>query len=180
MIDQNMPQQINATALAATAVIDSPDALARLIGRVLTVRGWKLATAESCTGGRVAQLITSQPGASLYFDRGFVTYSNRAKIEQLGVAANLLAALGAVSAPVARQMAQGARRAAGVEVAVAITGIAGPTGGSLEKPVGTVFIAGAGPAGTVVERHLFQGSRDQIQARSAAAALDLMWSLLSR
>jgi PncC family amidohydrolase len=150
------------------------------IGQVLAARGWTLAAAESCTGGLVSEIITSVAGASTYFDRAFVTYSNRAKTELLGISENLLTAHGAVSAPVAREMAQGARRSSAVHMAVAVTGIAGPSGGSPEKPVGTVFVACAHPAGTVVERHLFQGSRREIQEQSARVALELVWRILSQ
>lgn len=159
---------------------EQTETLGQQIGRVLTERGWTLTAAESCTGGLVCRIITSVAGASAYFDRGFVTYSNRAKVEQLGVPENLLRAHGAVSAPVAARMAAGARQAAGANLSVAITGIAGPSGGSPDKPVGTVFIACTGPLGTVVEKHRFHGSRRNIQEQAAAAALGLIWGVLIR
>lgn len=159
---------------------DQAEALEQRIGRVLTLRGWTLTAAESCTGGLVCRIITSVAGASAYFDRGFVSYSNRAKTEQLGVPKNLLRAHGAVSAPVARWMAEGARAVSGASLAVAITGIAGPGGGSPDKPVGTVFIACAGPLETAVESHRFRGSRSEIQEQSAKAALGLVWKVLIR
>src|SRR5207247_6151390 len=105
--------------------------------------------AESCTGGLLAKRVTDVPGASRYFERGFVVYSNRAKIEVLGVSAADLEAHGAVSAPVAEQLARGACRVSGADVGVGITGIAGPDGGTTEKPVGTVFIGLASSAGEV-------------------------------
>jgi nicotinamide-nucleotide amidase len=149
--------------------------LKSVVGQLLLERGEHLVVAESCTGGMLAQYITSVPGSSRYFERGFVTYSNRAKQESLGVPETLLAAYGAVSEPVARAMAEGARRAAGVEWAVSTTGIAGPGGGTGEKPVGLVYIAVTGPDGlTTCNRHLFRGDRGTIQRRATAAALDAL------
>jgi nicotinamide-nucleotide amidase len=145
------------------------------IGLQLRRKGWKLALAESCTGGLLSRRVTSVAGASDYFDRAFITYSNAAKTELLGVPEDLLLAYGAVSEPVAAAMAKGARERAKVDVALSITGIAGPGGGSPEKPVGTVFIACATPQGTTVEKHLFAGSRERIQEGSAHAALVLLW-----
>ena len=122
-----------------------------LVHRILTERRQTLATAESCTGGVIASRFTAMPGASAYFLCGVVSYSNEAKIRVLGVDADTIARYGAVSEQVARQMAEGARRVAGADYAIATTGIAGPTGGSAEKPVGTVWIAVATPAGTVAQ-----------------------------
>ncbi|MEN6486566.1 MAG: CinA family nicotinamide mononucleotide deamidase-related protein [Syntrophobacteraceae bacterium] len=155
------------------------EALEVVVGRMLLAKGWRLALAESCTGGLIAERITTVAGASGYFDRGFVTYSNEAKTELLDVPVEMLEAHGAVSEPVAAAMAEGARRRAGVDVAVAVTGIAGPSGGSEEKPVGTVFIGCATPRTTVVEKHLFSGSRDHIRESAAQAALVLLWRVLS-
>ncbi len=128
-----------------------------------------IATAESCTGGLVAGLLTAVPGSSAVVDRGFVTYSNEAKTDLVGVPAALIAAHGAVSEPVARAMAEGARAASRADVAVAITGIAGPGGGSAEKPVGLVHLAVAGPHGT---RHLARryGDLGRAGIRRAAVA----------
>ncbi|HHV54749.1 MAG TPA: nicotinamide-nucleotide amidohydrolase family protein [Firmicutes bacterium] len=152
------------------------DTLESVVGRLLVERGERLAVAESCTGGLVAGRITSVAGSSRYFERGYITYSNEAKKACLGVPESLLAAHGAVSEPVARAMAAGARKAAGVEWAVSTTGIAGPTGGTPEKPVGLVYIAVAGPdAHTVTcSQHLFRGDRQTVQQRAAAAALDAL------
>lgn len=122
-----------------------------LVHRILTGRRQTLATAESCTGGVIASRFTAMPGASAYFLCGVVSYSNEAKIRVLGVDADTIARYGAVSEQVARQMAEGVRRVAGADYAIATTGIAGPTGGSAEKPVGTVWIAVATPAGTVAQ-----------------------------
>lgn len=111
------------------------------LGGALRARGWKLATAESCTGGLIAAECTSVAGSSDWFERGFVTYSNEAKVEAIGVAANLIAAHGAVSAEVARAMAEGALAHSRADLAVAVTGIAGPGGATEGKPVGTVWLA---------------------------------------
>ena len=161
------------------------------------------ATAESCTGGMVASAITSMPGSSQYFDRGFVTYSNDAKKDMLGVLAETLNTDGAVSKNVAKQMALGVTRNSHANIAVSITGIAGPSGGSAEKPVGTVFIAISLPNSykdiskeafqnsqelvsdyviidtdslmkTYVANFLFTGDRGQIRKKSCIAALELM------
>lgn len=154
------------------------ECLEQVVGRLLRERSWTMSAAESCTGGLLAERITAVAGASDYFDRGFVTYSNQAKMDLLGVADDLLREHGAVSAPVAQAMAEGARQRAKVDAAVAITGIAGPAGGSPEKPVGTVFVACATGEQTVVEKHLFSGERRQVQEKSAQAALCLLWRIL--
>ncbi len=155
------------------------DCLERVIGRQLRERGWKLAIAESCTGGLLSRRITSVAGASDYFDRAFITYSNQAKRDLLGVSKELLAVHGAVSEPVALAMAEGARAQARADVAVGITGIAGPAGGTAEKPVGTVFIACAMGEGRAVEKFSFSGQREQIQESAAHAALVLLWKMLN-
>jgi len=139
---------------------------------MLTARGWRLATAESCTGGWIAKCCTDLAGSSIWFERGFVTYSDAAKKDALGVDARILREAGAVSRAVALQMAAGARRRAGVDIAVAVTGIAGPDGGTLDKPVGTVWFAwsckGAAPDAEAV---CFQGDRDGVRRQSVAHAL---------
>ncbi len=155
------------------------DCLEKVIGRHLRERGWRLAIAESCTGGLMSSKITAVSGASDYLDRAFVTYSNRAKTEVLGVSEELLRAHGAVSEPVAAAMARGALNSAEVEVAVGITGIAGPTGGDFEKPVGTVFIACVTPTREIVEKYSFGGTRQQIQENATQAALVMLWKLLT-
>jgi nicotinamide-nucleotide amidase len=155
------------------------DCLEKVVGRHLRERGWKLATAESCTGGLVSRKIAAIAGASDYLDRGFVTYSNQAKMDLLGVPEELLEAYGAVSEQVALAMADGACAEASVQVGVSITGIAGPTGGSAEKPIGTVFIACIGPSKRMVEKYLFGGTREQIQESAAQAALVLLWKMLT-
>ena len=151
---------------------DTLTTLATLAGARLKERGLKLAAAESCTGGWVAQAITAIAGSSEWFERGFVTYSNEAKQEMLGVRAETLSAHGAVSEATAREMASGALAHSRAQVAVAITGVAGPTGGTKDKPVGMVWFAWA-RQGAVVEsamRH-FDGDRDGVRRQSVIAAL---------
>ncbi len=145
---------------------------------MLEERNMKLALAESCTGGMIASRIVSVPGSSNSFERGFVTYSNRAKTELLGVDENLLQKHGAVSAEVAAAMAEGARLKAGVDIAVSVTGIAGPTGGTTEKPVGLVFTGVSDGDGCEVQRYHFIGDRDANRRRSAQAALVMLWRRL--
>jgi len=144
------------------------------LGPVLTRRAWHLTTAESCTGGLIAHRITNVSGSSGYFDRGFVTYSNEAKMALLKVPEDVLIAHGAVSEPCARAMAEGARKSAGSEAGVSVTGIAGPSGGSEEKPVGTVFMAVSLPSGTKVKRFQFEGGRVRIKEQTADAALEML------
>ena len=139
---------------------------------VLTARGWKMATAESCTGGWIAKCCTDLAGSSTWFERGFVTYSDAAKKEALGVDARILREAGAVSRAVALQMAAGARRRAGVDITVAVTGIAGPDGGTLDKPVGTVWFAWSCKNHVAdAEAVCFQGDRDAVRRQSVAHAL---------
>jgi PncC family amidohydrolase len=145
-----------------------------VLGEALASRGATLTLAESCTGGLVAQMVTSVAGSSRYFDRGFVVYANAAKTELLGVPAELLAEHGAVSEACARAMAEGARTRAGTTYAAAITGIAGPGGTTPDKPVGTVWVAVAGPSGTVGQLLQWPGDRAMIRGLSAMVALDLL------
>ena len=139
-------------------------------------RGLKLATAESCTGGLVAALLTEIPGSSDVVERGFVTYSNEAKQELLGVPAATLETFGAVSEPTARAMALGALAHSRAEIAVSITGIAGPGGGSAEKPVGLVHFACAGPGGRIVavERRFGDLGRGEVRGAALEQALSLL------
>ncbi len=135
----------------------------------------RLATAESCTGGMIAAALTDIAGSSDVVERGFVTYSNEAKTEMLGVPADLIAKFGAVSEQVVREMAQGALRHAHAEVTVAVTGIAGPGGGSKEKPIGLVYLATARKGGeTRCERKLFPGDRAAIRRATLARALEML------
>ena len=154
--------------------------LQELVHNLLTERGQTLATAESCTGGTIAARFTAMPGASAYFRCGVVSYSNEAKIDLLGVDPATLERFGAVSEQVARQMAEGVRRAAGSDYAVATTGIAGPAGGSAGKPVGTVWIAVAGPRGTVAVLKQCGTDRGQIIDRASSQAIALLREQLSQ
>ena len=145
-----------------------------------TTAGRRVATAESCTGGMIAAALTDIAGSSAVVERGFVTYSNEAKAELLGVDPAVIAAVGAVSAEVARAMAQGALGRSHADVAVSVTGIAGPGGGSPEKPVGLVWF-GLAAGGTVdVERVLFAGDRAQIRRQATERALGLLLEGLGR
>jgi nicotinamide-nucleotide amidase len=140
----------------------------------LAARGERVATAESCTGGLLAELVTRVAGASAVFDLGVVAYANAMKERLVGVPAALLAAHGAVSEPVARALAEGARTAGGATWGLGITGIAGPTGGTDEKPVGTVHLALAGPGGTTAAARLYRGDRERIRRQAAYEALNLL------
>jgi nicotinamide-nucleotide amidase len=148
--------------------------LPQVVAELLRGRHLTLALAESCTGGLLSARLTDVPGASAIFDRSFVTYSNRAKVEELGVEASLLDSHGAVSAEVAAAMAAGARRIARVDVGVAITGIAGPEGGTADKPVGLVFTAMDGAAGTDVRRSHFPGGRERVRHQATQVALEML------
>jgi nicotinamide-nucleotide amidase len=143
---------------------------------------FRLATAESCTGGLIAAAMTSSPGSSNVLDRGYVTYSNAAKIADLGVPAELIEEKGAVSEEVARAMARGAIEAANVDVALSVTGVAGPGGGTPQKPVGLVHIAAAHRGGQILHRECRYGpiGRGEVRRLSAMAALALMKELLGR
>ena len=146
--------------------------LARELGDKLHARGWKLATAESCTGGWVGQLVTSLPGSSHWYERGFITYANAAKVEMLGVPPETLAAHGAVSEETAMAMAAGALKRSHAQATLAITGIAGPGGGTPQKPVGLVCYGWALADGTVISSTCrLDGDREEIRSRAAAAAL---------
>ncbi len=155
--------------------------LAGRVGELLVERGHRLALAESCTGGWIAHLCVSEPGSSRWLERGFVTYSNASKVAELGVSQATLDELGAVAEPVATEMAEGCRRVAGADWGVGVTGIAGPTGGTPDKPVGTVCVAVAGPAGTRVKT-LRLPARDRTTVRrfSAHIALDMLRRQLLR
>lgn len=130
-----------------------------------------LATAESCTGGWIAKTLTDLPGSSAWFAGGMVSYSNEAKVTLLGVRADTLEKEGAVSEATVREMAEGARSKLGVDVSVAVSGIAGPDGGTASKPVGTVWIAWATDHGTVAQRFVFDGSRKDVRRQTVLTAL---------
>jgi nicotinamide-nucleotide amidase len=153
--------------------------LEHVVGDLLRARGWRIGTAESCTGGLIASRLTDIAGSSDYVHVGVVCYSNWSKEILLGVTPELIAEHGAVSEPVGQRMAEEMRTRGGVEVGVGITGIAGPGGGSDQKPVGTVVIAVATPAGTVVRRFLFPGGREQVKFQASQAALNMVRFALS-
>ncbi len=145
--------------------------LAAQLGRVLELQAAQVSTAESCTGGGIAEAITRIAGSSAWFEVGFVTYSNRQKTRQLQVPASLFGTVGAVSGEVVEAMARGAQQASGARYAVAVSGVAGPGGGSPDKPVGTVWLAWAGDAQCATRRFQFQGDRLAIREQSVEAAL---------
>ncbi len=150
--------------------------LSKTVGDALKQQGATLTAAESCTGGWVAKAITDIAGSSAWFERGFVTYSNEAKAQMIGVDLAVLTQHGAVSEPVVIQMAQGALAAAHASYAVSISGIAGPDGGSENKPVGTVWFGFASHDGTVVTRHeCFNGDRDAVRRQATVYALKTLW-----
>jgi nicotinamide-nucleotide amidase len=154
------------------------EAVALKLGRALQVRAWRLAVAESCTGGWIAKALTDVAGCSQWFEGGVVSYSNAAKTELLGVPADVLAAYGAVSEDTVRAMVDGARRRFGADLAVAVSGIAGPGGGTQDKPVGTVHFAWASPTGIVAARRIFAGSRESVRRQTVALALERLIELV--
>jgi PncC family amidohydrolase len=159
-------------------VADDPladlSALAIRLGSRCVALGLRIATVESCTGGLVGHVITEVPGSSAYFVGGFVTYSDEMKRQAVGVPHDVLAAHGAVSAQVAMAMATGGRQRTGADLAVSVTGIAGPGGGTPAKPVGLTYVAVADRLGVAVRRYTWAGDRNENKRRSAAAALELL------
>ena len=143
------------------------------IRKICVQRGWKLAVAESCTGGLIGGRLTSVPGSSLYFSGGVIAYSNELKKNLLNVPAQLLESEGAVSGPVAEAMATGVAEATGAHCAISVTGVAGPDGGTVEKPVGTVWIGLTLPSGTTSRMYNFTGNRDEVREQAVNAALEL-------
>jgi nicotinamide-nucleotide amidase len=152
----------------------SGEDLEAVVGRLLGKRKETLATAESCSGGLLAERITKIPGSSEYYLEGFITYSNRAKNSRLGVSWDVLNTFGAVSSETAEAMAAGCREKTGADYALAITGIAGPSGATLEKPVGLVYTALAREGGAEVQKNLFPGKREQVKFQSSQGALDML------
>ena len=155
------------------------EAVLTQISESLLARGWMLATAESCTGGLIAGACTALAGSSQWFERGFVSYSNAAKTELLGVPAALIAAHGAVSEPVARAMAEGAVARSHAQVALAVTGVAGPSGGTPAKPVGTVWFGWQVDGQTHSEVQHFAGNRAAVRAQTVQHALQRLRGLLA-
>ncbi|MGQ9626749.1 MAG: CinA family protein [Anaerolineae bacterium] len=158
----------------------SSEPLETITGKLLSERGLTLAVAESCTGGLLSNLLTDVPGSSAYFLGGVVAYSNRAKEEILGVSHETLLGHGAVSEETAREMARGARKLFGSDLALAITGIAGPTGGTPQKPVGLVYISLSSAEGEFCHRHLWAGERLENKLLSAQAALQMLIDYLAQ
>jgi nicotinamide-nucleotide amidase len=156
-----------------------PDLIA-LLARFMLKSGLRLATAESCTGGLIAAACTELAGSSDWFERGFVTYSNAAKTELLGVDAALIAGHGAVSEPVARAMALGALANSAAQVSIAVTGVAGPGGGSPDKPVGTVWFGFGLPGGVETEMQRFDGDRRAVRTAALQHALTRVVELLTK
>jgi nicotinamide-nucleotide amidase len=152
---------------------EGDEAFSEMVGRAVRSRGYSLALAESCTGGLIAHMLTHYP-ASDYLVGGAVTYANSAKTRLLGVSEDTLRGHGAVSAEVAAEMAEGVRRVCETDVGLSVTGIAGPTGGTAEKPVGLVYWAVAHPGATIVRHKIFQGDREEVQTAAAYAVLDLL------
>jgi nicotinamide-nucleotide amidase len=148
------------------------DSLAGNTARLLSIAGSTLALAESCTGGLIAKLLTDQPGSSAFLERSVVSYANSAKLNCLNVPQEIIDRHGAVSAECAEAMARGVRAIARTDISLAVTGIAGPGGGTIDKPVGTVYLAMVSPSGERVERFNFSGNRDQVRLRTACTALD--------
>ena len=157
---------------------ESLESLITDIAQRLTASGKMLVTAESCTGGLIAAQITARPGSSAWFERGWVTYANAAKTEELGVTAELIAQHGAVSEAVAAAMARGACAHSHGDFAIAVTGIAGPDGGSAEKPVGTVCFGWASNTGSTIETVHFKGDRQSIRQQATHHALAGFLSML--
>ncbi len=160
--------------LGAIVYGEADETFAGVVGRALRAKGYTLAIAESCTGGLVGHLLTREPGASDYLVVDAVTYANSAKSRILGIDEETIRWHGAVSPEVAAAMAEGVKRVSGADVALALTGVAGPSGGTDAKPVGTVFLSTAGPGGTTVKERFFHGDRHQIQTLAAYAGLQLV------
>jgi nicotinamide-nucleotide amidase len=150
------------------------DSLEAVVGNLLKQKKATLAVAESCTGGLISSRVTNVPGSSEYFERGVVVYSNRAKMELLGIKPELIESFGAVSAEVAEAMAQGVKKKSSTDYGLSVTGIAGPTGGSEKKPVGLVYIGLAEKNKVTVSKNIFSGNRDRIKFYSSQTALDLL------
>src|SRR2546426_649232 len=168
------------SSLRVSIFSTADETLEEVIVKLLTKRNQTLATAESCTGGLIANRVTNVPGASRVFVAGYVCYANRAKTDMLDVDQNLIETHGAVSEPVARALAERARACAESDYALATTGIAGPTGGSPEKPIGTVYIALAGPDNILAKKLFFPSDRETFKQLAAQAAFDLLRRKLIR
>ncbi len=179
VLDDVLDRGVRELAGALGSCVFSTDgrSLSEVVGRGLSERGWRIAAAESCTGGLLLGRLTEVPGSSQWVEGGVVAYANRVKVDHLGVGPDLLEAHGAVSEPVAVAMAAGVRGLLHTDVGVAITGIAGPDGGSDAKPVGTVAVAAVAD-GQVVRTLLFPGDREAVRRHATSAALDMVRRLL--
>jgi nicotinamide-nucleotide amidase len=179
--DANLARVEAACRAALGAVVYGADGVtfAQSVGEALAARGETIATAESCTGGLLGQLLTEVGGSSRWYAGGFVTYSNAMKESALGVSAELLRTHGAVSEPVVLAMAEAARARSGAAWAVSITGVAGPGGGTADKPVGTVWLARSGPGGPVSRLAQLRGDRAQVRQLAAFGALQLVREALA-
>lgn len=158
--------------------MDKLNSLAETLGATLKARGFVLALAESCTGGMVAQAITSVAGSSAWFDRGFITYSNQAKIEMLGVSNQTLIQYGAVSEQIAAEMAQGAMKFSLAHISTSITGIAGPDGGTADKPIGTVCFGFALKNNVKTSTQHFVGKRESVRQQASIYAINQLIALI--
>jgi nicotinamide-nucleotide amidase len=167
-----------ADVLGLSAYSTNGDPLEQVVGDLLLARGFRIAVAESCTGGLLASRLTDVAGSSRYVDRAVVAYSNEAKVSLLGVSEFVIATEGAVSESVALAMAEGIRTGAGVNVGVGVTGIAGPNGGSAEKPVGTVAVATVTAGESQSKTFRFAGDREQVKFQATQAALDMVRRML--
>lgn len=152
--------------------MDTLSSLSLMLGEQLRMLCAQVTTAESCTGGGIGEAITRIPGSSAWFEAGYITYSNAQKTAQLGVPAHLFSSVGAVSREVVEAMALGAQARSGAQFAVAVSGIAGPDGGTPGKPVGTVWLAWAVQGRVVAERQVFAGDRDEVRRQTVKAALE--------
>ncbi|MEZ7846855.1 MAG: CinA family protein [Polaromonas sp.] len=161
------------------SVTSARHTLTAQVAEQLLAKKLLLATAESCTGGLIAAACTDLAGSSIWFERGFVSYSNAAKTELLGVPADLIETHGAVSEPVARAMVEGALRHSRAQVAIAVTGVAGPGGGGPDKPVGTVWFGWATPDGVVTDKRCFDGDRQHVREATVQHALQRLKQLLA-
>jgi len=167
-------EELVASLYPEAIVARGSETIAATTASLLLAKGKTLSLAESCTGGLIGKMLTDIPGSSGFLERGAITYSNSAKSDWLHVADNILETYGAVSSECAQAMAEGIRQVAKSDFSLAVTGIAGPDGGTQEKPVGTVFIALAKKSGTIVDAHLFAGDRNRVRMRTACAALALL------
>ena len=160
------------------AMTEQTQQLVAELAEQLATRGEKLATAESCTGGLIAKTLTDLAGSSVWFDRGFVTYSNEAKTEMISVPASVIEQYGAVSEPVANAMVTGALKHSAADFAIAVTGVAGPGGGSAEKPVGTVWIGIGSKHQLIARKYVFPGDRNAVRQATLETALVSLKTML--